>query len=199
MDINTNMAKLNHDKEILIFENLHLENEIAELYSLVTSNLFPWYMTKRTLSEEQANKQEVKFDPKDFPEYDIMQHLFIGFAENNSSAEHLAIKLLEIFSEKSGYKFNKIIRAQANYIHKKDVGLPSPPHVDDMENKHYVLLCYLNDSDGDTVMYDNDMTEVCRVSPKRGKFILFDGSIYHSASPPTKTNNRIVFNYNLGL
>jgi hypothetical protein len=69
------------------------------------------------------------------------------------------------------------------------------PH-QDLNHPHYVLLYYVSDSDGDTVFYDDDgVTEIKRVSPKKGRVVFFDGSILHAASNPT-TVPRIVFNYN---
>jgi hypothetical protein len=69
-----------------------------------------------------------------------------------------------------------------------------PPHID-LQFPHWVCLYYVNDSDGDTVFYKDDQkTEVKRVSPKKGRIAFFDGSIYHSASTPTK-HHRMVVNF----
>tara|TARA_R100001463_G_scaffold12998_2_gene34727 strand:+ start:5211 stop:5768 length:558 start_codon:yes stop_codon:yes gene_type:complete len=68
-----------------------------------------------------------------------------------------------------------------------------PPHVD-LKFPHWVCLYYVNDSDGDTIFYKDDKkTEIKRVSPKRGRVAFFDGSIYHSASTPTK-HHRMAIN-----
>ena len=70
-----------------------------------------------------------------------------------------------------------------------------PPHIDFPE-PHWVCLYYVNDSDGDTIFYGEDQkTEIKRVSPKKGRIAFFEGSIYHSASVPTK-NHRIIVNIN---
>jgi hypothetical protein len=68
------------------------------------------------------------------------------------------------------------------------------PHVD-TDSPHYVLLYYVNDTDGDTVFFDNYLNEIKRISPKKGRVVFFDGSIYHAASNPT-INPRFVLNYN---
>lgn len=79
-------------------------------------------------------------------------------------------------------------------------------HVDDIE-PHMVLLYYVNDSDGDTLLSDTryvsgnpdhgvDAKVIKRISPKKGRAILFDGSIYHAASIPKK-GLRCVLNFNL--
>ena len=70
-----------------------------------------------------------------------------------------------------------------------------PPHID-TDTPHWVCLYYVNNSDGDTVFYKDDkITEIRRVSPKKGRIAFFDGSIYH-ASTPSETKSRAVINFN---
>jgi hypothetical protein len=57
------------------------------------------------------------------------------------------------------------------------------PHTD-LPFDHYVVLYYVNDSDGDTVFFHNGEI-VKRVSPKRGRLIIFDGRIEHGGGIPT--------------
>ena len=59
---------------------------------------------------------------------------------------------------------------------------------------HWVCLYYINDSDGDTIFYEGDK-EIKRASPKKGRIVFFDGSLYHRAGVPTK-NNRMIININ---
>jgi len=80
--------------------------------------------------------------------------------------------------------------------------LPSPnPGLDpihiDMKDPHWVCLYYINDSDGDTVLFEDDeKTEIKRVTPKKGRIIFFDGSIKHCSSRPSKYSRAIVnFNF----
>jgi len=70
---------------------------------------------------------------------------------------------------------------------------PLEPHVD-IFHPHLVCLYYVNDSDGDTIFYDEKGKEFKRVSPKKGRIAFFDGSIKHSAGSPTY-NHRAVINF----
>ena len=86
------------------------------------------------------------------------------------------------------------------------------PHVDKHDDKPYkVCLYYVNDVDGDTVLYKQTsknstpeeikagkLDEEHRISPKKGRAVIFDGDIYHRASRPT-TDLRCVINYNIFL
>ena len=64
----------------------------------------------------------------------------------------------------------------------------------DLEIPHWVCLYYVNDSDGDTIFFNNEKKEIKRVSPKKGRVAFFDGNIFHSSSSPTK-NTRAVLNF----
>ena len=81
------------------------------------------------------------------------------------------------------------------------------PHVD-ADVDHMVVLYYVNDSDGDTVIYENlfegydkvpllkDLKEKKRVTPKAGRVVLFNGKHWHTSYQP-EHNVRCVVNYNV--
>lgn len=82
-------------------------------------------------------------------------------------------------------------------------------HVD-YGKDHLVCLYYVNDTDGDTFMFDKTFRDVPpgsdyskvqwnvmkRISPKKGRCVLFDGHRYHSSSGPTK-DVRCIINYDV--
>ncbi len=77
---------------------------------------------------------------------------------------------------------------------------------------HLVMLYYVNNCDGDTILYDKTLEDVPfeidypdeyfdlnitrTISPKKGRILLFDGGTYHSASSPT-TGMRCIINLDL--
>lgn len=87
------------------------------------------------------------------------------------------------------------------------------PHIDS-DTPHKVGLIYLNDSDGDTIFYNErfdygmqgaslddvvrgkNFTEMTRVSPKENRMAIFDGSIFHSSSAPIDSKIRCIVNFN---
>ena len=74
------------------------------------------------------------------------------------------------------------------------------PHTD-IPVDHFVMLYYVCDSDGDTIIYNeqvksNNYTIQKRVTPKQGRVVLFDGSYYHTAEQPLNSI-RCVVNYDL--
>ncbi len=77
---------------------------------------------------------------------------------------------------------------------------PDSPHIDTEEN-HFVVLYYVLDSDGDTIIYNEQeesetYTIKERVTPKQGRVVIFDGRFYHTAEQP-RHNPRCVINYDL--
>lgn len=65
------------------------------------------------------------------------------------------------------------------------------PHVD-FPFPHTVVLYYLNDADGDTVFFDRQGNITERVSPKRGRVLVFDGELYHGGGIPKKGPRSVV-------
>ena len=79
---------------------------------------------------------------------------------------------------------------------------------------HFVMLYYVCDSDGDTIIYNekcSDLNEFNnnlnvvektrfsiqrKITPKQGRVVLFNGRLYHTAEQPNH-NVRCIVNYDL--
>jgi hypothetical protein len=113
---------------------------------------------------------------------------------------------------------NNLIRIRLGLITKQNesTSFTNEAHVDD-KMPHMVGLFYLNESDGDTIIYNqttddypeydlskefynshlkDNLTEMVRVTPKPNRLIIFDGKHFHASSTPTTTSRRIVLNFN---
>ena len=69
------------------------------------------------------------------------------------------------------------------------------PHVN-LPGKHWVVLYYINDTDGTTAFYNPDGTLRTEVEPKRNRLVIFDGTIKHSVGIP-KLSPRAVLTYDM--
>lgn len=102
-------------------------------------------------------------------------------------------------------KFNLLTRNHKNYEDSFN-----SPHVD-IFVPHYVVLYYVNDSDGDTFIFEetSDEYEMARIpeienftikkriTPRKNRAILFDGRYFHTSSHPFKSPLRIVMNIDI--
>ena len=69
------------------------------------------------------------------------------------------------------------------------------PHTD-LNIEHTVMIYYVNDADGDTILF-NDQGDIMKsVTPKKGRVLVFDGSILHGGGIPKK-GPRCIVNYDV--
>lgn len=77
-------------------------------------------------------------------------------------------------------------------------------HVDDPTSGKLSMVYYVNDSDGDTFLFneqcsrDTKITELTikqRVTPKKGRAVIFDSNRLHASSNPIITPMRFVINF----
>ena len=97
---------------------------------------------------------------------------------------------------------NQVSRVKSNLLTKSTNNNPHPAHVDTDDN-HLVIIYYANDSDGDTTIYNetfdtkfDKLTVKKTISPKKGKYVIFNGEHYHASSSPLRHDVRIVLNFN---
>lgn len=140
----------------------------------------------------------------------------VGFGHNlilphfKSEYYNFVLPLLYEISEKSEINVFEILAARSF------LQVPSTSKYDNdvfhvnTEIHHKVFLYYVNDSDGNTIIsnskYELDQNK-CKhrdynpeilemISPKKGRAVVFDGSLFHSAGIP-KFKTRCVINFDV--
>ena len=80
----------------------------------------------------------------------------------------------------------------------------SVPHLDTNENNCLTAIFYMNDSDGDTYLFNepegtpfNELTVKKRITPKRNSLLVFPSDTLHSGNTPRKFKRRVVININV--
>lgn len=84
------------------------------------------------------------------------------------------------------------------------------PHCDMEEGKNsYTAIYYMNDSDGDTVIFNETKMDTFlngeelsikkRIKSKKGRFVMFKQDYLHAGFPPTKSDYRVVINFNFRM
>jgi hypothetical protein len=181
--------------------------------TLLEGEQFPWYYVATTAYTSDDNQYDELYNGS-------FGHIAYRDGIKNSECSDLLEACLYSVLDKAGEKLAKLERIRIGYLPVSPVYTVNPPHID-MIAPHKVGLLYLNDSDGDTIIYNekfdlsigtmyNDhrdsiyyyekrlqgkVTEMERSTPQANKFISFDGMHYHSSSTPLKTKRRIAINY----
>ena len=191
------------DNQIIVFDdiiNVEYQEKIKNILlgeKFFKDCEFPWYLTKDIT---RANKGDSQKRPGFFHGYvsyndnglgditSIFHEIFLELIQN--SCEKLNIREVDVYQ---GRSFLQLPLFSEN---------PSvdTPHTD-LDEKHFVMLYYVCDSDGDTIIYNeteksNNYTIKQKVTPKQGRVVLFDGSLYHTAEQPIN-NLRCIVNYDL--
>jgi len=120
------------------------------------------------------------------PKYPSFSHLALkNYTPKSQVAELISSHLLCI-SDKAGLDPYMVYRIRFGmYLPIVNAPLHNNMHMD-MSIPHTVALYYVNDSDGDTFFFDKDKQIVDRVTPKKGRVVVFDGLTLHASSMPSK-------------
>ena len=158
---------------------------------------FPWYFTQDVTNQKDKNSQKRSALTH---QYVISEDDTDTVGTIDSVFHDLFIPLLNKACNKVDKQNISIIKGRSflqlpiNYKGKKE----DTPHIDIIDS-HFVMLYYVCDSDGDTIIYNEQVksdsyTVQKRITPKQGRVVLFDGSYYHTAEQPLN-NIRCVVNY----
>ena len=188
--------------EILVIDDfitLEYQEKIKqELLGL--NNNFPWYFTEDVTAAGEYDSQHragfghqyVFMDDNDISHIEsVYHHLFTPML--SKACQYLKMPETKVLQGRSFLQFP---------LKNIDTSVVDTPHIDiDEGDEHIVVLYYVIDSDGDTIIYNertesDTYTEKQRVSPKQGRVVIFEGGQYHTAEQPTK-GTRCIVNYNL--
>lgn len=103
--------------------------------------------------------------------------------ENITNLINNALTMSVIPAAIPGCQIRSFDRCRANATLK---GYELQPHTDSNKGyKHWSLVYYVNDSDGDTIFYNEQLMEVKRSPYKKGNAVLFPAEYWHKADTTT--------------
>lgn len=108
--------------------------------------------------------------------------------------------------EKIGLKKDQCIQVRAGLFFKHPDHSAHPCHVD-AKVPHTTAVYYVNDCDGDLIIYNETYkshpwtaplvpVELSRFRPSKGKLVIFNGEHYHSSSYPSTSSLRLAITFN---
>lgn len=151
--------------------------------NMLPTGMMPFYCKYDSTAEENNNS------PMSFT------HILKSHTALSDYLPQVSI-LPQIACDINNIKMHDIIQARMFIVVPHETKLDYyAPHID-LPEDHTVCIYYVNDADGDTVFFDNDLNEVKRVSPKKGRLILFNGKIMHGGGIP-KNGPRCIINFDL--
>lgn len=183
---------------------LILDDVIPEAYADAVENFifklnFPWWY--QSDSAFGPNSSDIFFPS--------LNHCLVRHGETVNPSFEFLLPMLYYVSDRINLNFNAVISA------KSCLQLPlimtsedrsNNPHVD-VELDHTVILYYVNDSDGETIIYDkiyeknvdfkkDQLSIRQRITPKKGRFLIFNGKYLHNSTTP-KYGPRCVLNFDV--
>ena len=189
------IEKILENNQYVVLDNVISHALQKEIYDTLDNKIgeFDWYHYDETIPVKSNYDVENTVDTGQFV------HIFLMKQDSQvytSRHLHLVNKIVaEVFDK---YKITDqiVTRAKANFLlnnrgtHKNS---HSGVHVD-LDTPHTVLLYYVNDSDGDTFLFNNDGTVQNRIQPQQGRLLVFDGKVLHASANPINAKKRWVVN-----
>lgn len=115
---------------------------------------------------------------------------------NKSEYSFIAPMILQAFDVMGiDASLEHVFRSRVRFTLNRPESKIEDKHVD-YNFPHLVLLYYVNTTDGDTILFNERSEIIERITPKRGRCVLFDGSIMHASSSST-LSPRLVVNTNI--
>lgn len=188
--------------QVTIIDDIVSKNIQAQIYNAMSSYNFPWFYQQAGTVNAKTNSSSRKI--YDFPQF---CHTFYkreeGVTLSNSENTHIADLILQAYISQVSRDIS-VLRCKANfqlkYSDTENCGEYNPPHIDLSDaGEYHTAIYYVCDSDGDTFFFDNNGDVTDRISPKMGRFLVFDGNILHAGNHPRMHKERIVINYGFKL
>ncbi len=182
--------------DVYIFDNI-IDSKVQKKIQQIIFNKVKWQFVA------DVTKPDNKQQRPGFSYY------FITDKTNVFNYHKDVLKIIDAACNKINFKRKDCLQGRSFLqlpLNLKDRSIDAP-HVD-ADIDHIVVLYYVNDSDGDTVIYENkfegydkvpymkDLKELKRVSPKAGRCVIFNGKHWHTSCQP-EHNVRCVINYNI--
>ena len=183
----------------IIKDNFLPDYYLDTINEYIESSTFDWYLLNNIIGKE--NKYNA--DGVNFLNNQIGFYHNVYSQEAQSNLFMLTKPLLKLIGPAFDIDVEQVFRIRLGMFIPNGKEGSHYPHVD-YDFEHKTLLFYTQDSDGETIIFNEDnntksgeLTINIKNTPKKNQAILFDGLTLHSSSVPIEYNTRTAFNINL--
>jgi hypothetical protein len=185
-------------------ENIVIDSVKERMKRIFLRDEFEWYYNQSTVRIIPENRSAL-IDDNTKESIQFTHKLYTDGRFESEYIEYVQ-KIMRALEEKEGIVCTTLLRAKCNLVPQDSsfgVDQYHPPHVDlkEANNYTYTLIYYVNDSDGDTFIFNENygdefenVTIAHRQTPKEGCALLFKSNTYHAGSSPVNNNSRVVIN-----
>ena len=173
-------------------ESFYIEKNVSDqLEELICSSFFPWYYNDATVGNDKCRIHS----NSEYNGFQLIHGLYKDHVPVSSYFNEIVPPLTSFkelqFESYTRIKINLNVKTHNEYVH-------LPIHKDVYNPIYTSMIYYVNNSDGDTLFFDDHNNIINRVTPEKGKVVIFRSNIPHAAEAPVKNKNRIIINF-IGL
>ena len=179
---------------IKIIDNFLDKEYFDKIQSHIESAHFPWNYMDNITRYSGSNKC-MDLGMYGFNRYIINPH---GKPHDLGSFHHLIHEMMRVIEL-------DIFRSRLDMTVNRGNSIVLDPHIDNLF-PHISSILYINDSDGNTIIYNQKYNDYDRfnqqltvqkeIEPRANRLLIFDGMYIHTGCTPSKHNRRILINSN---
>ena len=172
-----------------------------EIEQLFYSNYINWYYLP-TAARSQADSLTVRYKSKNAIDSSLFTHMLWDEDNKvNSPFFHLFVPIISAIP----CVIDELIRIKVNLTlptGNSDSTLYNLPHTDSTILPNFIsAIYYINDCSGDTIIFNEfqdhtgEVTIKQRITPKKGRLVVFNGKLLHSGNNPVSDIPRLTANF----
>lgn len=166
----------------------------------LSSKRIPWFYSSYTVPEVEKLYHHSLADVYEVRDCWLYTHSLLppegsDYVHGEASLDFQILKAIRSLGVTPEFETHRLTRAQVNCVHKTETAQITPVHRD-FDDPGFVYVYYVNDSDGDTILFDEDGNVEAKVTPSAGHLVRMDSLQYHCMVTPVRTERRFVINFN---
>jgi hypothetical protein len=187
--------------DIIIIDDAIVAEQQILLENIFSDSNFYWKYTNESVTEytKFSGFDSIKTD------YSINSFQYVHIVYNGGQESPVLPNFISLLTA-IPFTFKDLLKIKVNATtaaHNASTDTCGIPHVDVTPpfDELMTAIYYINDSDGDTFIFNEVYGEKSlsikqRIQPKRGRLVVFSGKLYHAGNYPTTDKRRLVANIN---